>query len=69
MIHHMESGCRIIENMESSTLKGINWNDLPTEQKRGSCCRKNDDGSWFIDDEIPIFSQNTDYVNSRIVFE
>lgn len=49
--------------------KGINWNDLPTEQKRGSCCRKNNDADWFIDYEIPIFSQNTDYVNSRIIFE
>lgn len=25
--------------------KGINWNDLPTKQKRGSCCRKNDEDS------------------------
>ena len=24
------------------TQKGINWNDLPTYQKRGSCCIKED---------------------------
>ena len=23
------------------TQKGINWNDLPTYQKRGSCCVRN----------------------------
>lgn len=51
------------------TEKGINWDDLPTEQKRGSCCIKNDDGNWIIDNDIPIFSQNPNYVNSKITFE
>lgn len=50
------------------TEKGVNWNDLPTFKKRGSCCIKAEDG-WKIDDNIPIFSQNTDYVNSRIIFK
>lgn len=62
--------------------KKINWNNLPIHLKRGSCCRKDTyidkDGdkkedavyrSWLIDKEIPIFSQDTDYVNSRIIFE
>ena len=60
--------------------KGINWNDIPTHLKRGSCCIKeqyeieNEDGvalhsRWIIDEEIPIFSQDTNYVNSRIIFE
>lgn len=49
--------------------KGVNWNDLPTEQKRGSCCKKNDDGCWVMDYNIPIFSQAPNYVNSRITFE
>lgn len=49
------------------TEKGINWNDLPTYQKRGSCCVKID-GVWTIDTDIPVFSQDTDYVNSRITF-
>ena len=48
--------------------KGINWNDLPTEQKRGSCCIKNNDGLWFIDNDIPVFSQDVEYINSRIIF-
>ena len=60
--------------------KGINWNDYPTHLKHGSCCVKSTytleiDGKdvqrseWVIDNEIPIFSQNTWYVNGRITFE
>lgn len=48
--------------------KGINWNNVPTKFKRGSCCVKTDDG-WIIDNEIPIFTQNRNYIESRIVFE
>ena len=32
--------CNNIQDM-LMTQKGINWNDLPTYQKRGSCCVKN----------------------------
>lgn len=60
--------------------KSINWNNFPTHLKRGSCCIKEryecktENGwvlrsRWLIDEEIPIFSQNTNYVNSRITFE
>jgi tRNA(His) 5'-end guanylyltransferase len=58
--------------------KGINWNDYPTHLKRGSCCIKkpfkiNEDteqeairNKWVIDTEIPIFTQDKDYVNKLI---
>lgn len=60
--------------------KGINWNNLPTYLKRGSCCVKEQyeieangekvmRSRWIIDNEIPIFSQDTNYVNSRITFD
>lgn len=48
--------------------KGVNWNDLSTVEKRGTCCIKTDKG-WGLDYDIPIFSQDTEYINSRIVFE
>lgn len=35
--------------------KGVNWNDFPTHQKRGSCCIRDEEGHWFIDQEIPMF--------------
>jgi len=44
-------------------LKKINFNDLPTIEKRGTCIVKGEDGKWFIDKEIPIFSQDPDYIN------
>ena len=59
--------------------KGINWNDYPTHLKRGSCCIKVpfviNEGTeqetirskWIIDNEIPIFTQDKEYVN-RLVF-
>ena len=62
--------CNMIQDM-LMTQKGINWNDLPTYQKRGSCCIRNHsvcepygnrmltndvpDGHWFVDTNIPIF--------------
>lgn len=40
--------------------KGINWNDFPVHQKRGSCCIKGQGDEdkrpkWIIDKNIPIF--------------
>ncbi len=42
--------------------KGINWNDSPTIQKRGACVIRVD-GKWTVDREIPLFSQDREYVN------
>ena len=56
--------------------KNINWNDFETVKKRGSCCTKTgkhtvidmktgeqkDRLIWEIDKEIPIFSQDRNYV-------
>lgn len=59
--------------------KGINWNDYPTHLKRGSCCIKRQfkinkgteqeavRNKWVIDEEIPIFTQNKDYVNKLVM--
>lgn len=50
--------CNKIQDM-LMTEKGINWNDLPTHQKRGSCCVKEDyfeervvHNAWGSPDEI-----------------
>lgn len=64
------------------TEKGINWNDLPTACKRGTCCIKRavdipgdstrsitvERKKWVIDNDIPIFSKNPDYINKLIDF-
>lgn len=70
--------CNDIQDM-LMTEKGINWNDYPTHLKRGSCCIKkpfkiNEDtnketirNKWIIDTEIPIFTQDKDYVNKLVI--
>lgn len=60
------------------TQKGINFNDMPVEFKRGVCCVKNrivcepygnrmlvkdfSSGKWVLDKNIPIFTQDRDYI-------
>jgi tRNA(His) 5'-end guanylyltransferase len=71
--------CNDIQDM-LMTQKGINFNDMPTEFKRGVCCLKNrmvcepygnrmlvagaDEGQWVLDKEIPIFTQDREYIES-----
>ena len=70
--------CNDIQDM-LMTQKGINFNDMPTEFKRGVCCVKEEYLSgyedcpidstsvrthWVLDKEIPIFTQNRDYVEN-----
>ena len=45
--------------------KGINWNDQLTEFKRGICCIKTEEG-WKIDKEIPIFTEDRNYIERFI---
>lgn len=73
-----KKSCNEIQEMLFS-LKNINWNDYPTDCKRGACCYKRtlekeviipktgeknvvNRSDWFIDKEIPIFSQDRSYV-------
>lgn len=69
--------CNDIQDM-LMTQKGINFNDMPTEFKHGVCCVKNrmvcepygnrmlvdgaTDGQWVLDKEIPIFTQDREYI-------
>ena len=51
------------------TEKGINWNDLPIYQKRGTTVIKDENSNWVIDFDAPIFSQDREYIESRINFK
>ena len=68
--------CNDIQDM-LMIQKGINWNNYATTLKRGSCCIKKVDiqdekvdikirSKWIIDNEIPIFSQDRNYINKLI---
>jgi len=49
------------------TDKNINWNDIPTRFKRGVCCVR--DCGWTTDYEIPVFSQDRGYIDSRVYIQ
>ncbi len=45
--------------------KGINWNDLPADQKRGRTIVYGDE-KWSVDAAPPIFTQDRTYLKTRI---
>lgn len=56
--------------------KGTNWNDMPTFFKRGRCVLRVEKAVgntirhvWEVDNEIPIFSRDRDYVEKHLVCE
>jgi len=49
------------------TDKGFNWDGVSTQFKRGRCVVKDSNGNWKIDNEIPIFTQDREYIRSRLV--
>lgn len=56
--------------------KGINWNDLPTPNKRGICIIKeqyelnNEEKTlrtrWTVDTNIPVFTQDRNYIEKYV---
>lgn len=64
---HNKSGEDLQEMLFSQ--KGINWNDLPATKKRGSCAVRDFIGAWAVDTNIPIFTQDRDYINKLMVVE
>ena len=68
--------CNDIQDM-LMLQKGINFNDMPIEFKRGVCCIKKEveklweegisiNKKWCIDKEIPIFTQDREYIYKNI---
>lgn len=41
--------------------KGINWNNLPTDEKRGRCIV-----NGVLDLEIPLFNENRAYIEDHL---
>ena len=54
---------------------GVNWNNIKTVYKRGCCYIKQDTEisecvmrkKWVVDTEIPIFSQDREYIEKYIL--
>ena len=52
--------------------KGVNWNDCPVFFKRGVCIERKDvqdDCAWNIDMDIPIFTQDRNYIEKHLEVE
>ena len=67
--HREMHGAKKAQMHDLLHAKGVNWNDLPTEQKRGRCIRRsgaNDMEDWIVDREIPIFTQAREYIEGHL---
>lgn len=67
-----KKNCNEIQEMLFSQ-KGINWNDYSVYLKRGSCIVKENyiknevvRSRWVVDDNIPIFSKDRNYIERYI---
>lgn len=74
-----KKSCNDIQDM-LMLQKGINFNDMPIEFKRGVCCirqtEQNPDvdikdgaypaNGWVLDKEIPIFTQDREYIEKYL---
>ena len=61
---HGLNGGKLQEMIFAET--GQNWNNLPTEQKRGRVVRHNETGGWFVDRDPPTFTQDRKYLRWQI---
>lgn len=59
--------CNDIQDM-LMIQKELNFNDERTDFKRGSCCYKVDT-KWIIDREIPIFTQDRNFIEQFVYIE
>jgi tRNA(His) 5'-end guanylyltransferase len=63
--------CNQIQDM-LMLQRGINWNDFPTHQKRGSCCIKSEVSTTFakVDEEGNVITGSTErphwYIDNNI---
>jgi len=62
--HKQLHGVSTDQAQEMLFQDGINWNDYPTRFKRGGCSNGTE-----IDNEIPIFTQNRNYIEKHLEIE
>lgn len=70
--HSKLQGKNLSEVQDMLINIGINWNDLPAEQKRGSFIRKYEEfhtnvaERWIIDKNMPILTERRSYIEELI---
>ena len=65
--------CDVLQDMLFSA-RNVNWNDYPTDQKRGTCIIKKQAevngvirNKWTCDLDIPIFTQDRNYIDKFVL--
>ncbi|MCP4130161.1 MAG: hypothetical protein GY754_04055 [bacterium] len=49
--------------------KDDNWDKLDTSLKRGRCAVKDSNGTWIIDNDIPVFTRDREYIETLLTVE
>lgn len=73
-VHFSHKECHNKNNIELQDmlvrLRGVNWNNIATKQKRGRCISRDlVTHEWVVRNEIPIFSADRDYINKHLKVE
>lgn len=75
LFSHKELGNKSCDEMQEMmwSAHNVNWNNLPTTQKRGCCIVKeyyDKDGTtrsrWSVDQETPIFTKDREYIEKYV---
>lgn len=70
LFSHKELQHKNVNEVQEMMIKhhGVNWNDLDVWKKRGSCVyRSGSEIGNVSDDEIPIFTEDREYVNRHLL--
>ena len=60
--------CEDIKRM-IALQKGILWHNIPLKFQRGTCCIRERGKGWFVDYQIPLFTEDRNYINKWLTFE
>jgi len=62
---HGKNGGEMKEMMKE---KGLDWDGLPSPKRRGRAIYKKD-GQWFLDHDIPRFSEKRDFIDQYVYLD
>jgi len=64
-----KKNCNQIKEMLKE-YKNINWDELPADEKQGAACYKDSiKNTWVLDGNIPVFSENREFIEKHIIVE
>ena len=64
--HKELQGKNSLRLLEMIAQKGVNWNSYSADCQRGACVVQETSRGWRVDRDIPIFTQNREYIEGRM---